>query len=302
MNHSHALSQNSTVSGRLTAALVITLAFVGVEAAAGLRANSLALLTDAAHNVTDVIALGLAWYAVRLANRPASPNKTYGYHRAGILVALVNAVGLIVVALVIFYEAYRRLRTPVDVQAGVLTVTGIAALAVNLVTAWLVAYGRNRDLGLRSAFVHLAADAVASLGAVLAGIGIMLTGLTALDPAVSVLIGLLIVYNGWGIVRETIDILLEGTPADLDMPAMVQDLQRVSGVRGVHDLHVWSINQQMRALSAHILVDDVSISAGSAIQHQINHMLQERYGITHATLQLECAGCEPDRLFCELEE
>jgi cobalt-zinc-cadmium efflux system protein len=302
MTQAHALNHQPAASGRLTAALIITLAFVAVETVAGLRANSLALVTDAAHNVTDVIALGLTWYALRLANRPASPNKTYGYHRAGILVALLNAVGLILIALVIFYEAYQRLRAPVEVQAGVLTVTGMAALAVNLGTAWLVAHGRDRDLGLRSAFVHLAADAAASLGAVLAGIGILLTGLTALDAAVSVLISLLIVYSAWGIVRETVDILLEGTPADVDMLAMVRDLQRISGVRGVHDLHVWSINQQVRALSAHILVDDVSISAGSTIQSQINRMLQDRYGIAHATLQLECAGCEPDQLFCELEE
>jgi cobalt-zinc-cadmium efflux system protein len=300
MNHAH--SHPSGASNRLAAALIITLAFVGFEAAAGLWANSLALLTDAAHNVTDVVALGLAWYALRLAHRPASPNKTYGYHRAAILVALVNATGLIIVALVIFYEAYRRLMAPVAVQAGVLTGTGIVALLVNVGTAWLLARGRENDLGLRSAFVHLAADAAASLGAVLAGIGIMLTGLTALDPMVSALIGLLIIVNGWGIVRETVDILLEATPADVDMRLMVGDLQRIKGVRGVHDLHVWSIDQQVRALSAHILVDDVSIRDGSAIQRQINHMLQEHYSIGHATLQLECAGCEPDRLYCELKE
>jgi cobalt-zinc-cadmium efflux system protein len=302
MNHSHAHSQLAGASNRLAAALIITLAFVGFEAAAGLWANSLALLTDAAHNLTDVVALGLAWYALRLAQRPASPNKTYGYHRAAILVALANAAGLIIVALVIFYEAYQRLTAPVAVQAGILTGTGLVALLVNVGTAWLLARGRESDLGQRSAFVHLAGDAAASLGAVVAGIGIALTGATALDPIISVLIGLLIIVNGWSIVRETVDILLEATPADVDMPLMVRDLQRINGVRGVHDLHVWSIDQQVRALSAHILVDDVSISAGAAIQHQINHMLQERYSIGHATLQLECADCEPDRLFCELKE
>ena len=302
MNHTHAHHHPAGAANRLAVALIITLAFVGIEAAAGWWANSLALLTDAVHNVSDVVALGLAWYALRLAHRPASSNKTYGYHRAAILVALVNAAGLIVIALVIFYEAYRRLMAPVAVQAGVLTGTGVVALLVNGVTAWLLAGGRENDLGLRSAFVHLAADAAASVGAILAGIGIALTGLTVLDPIVSLLIGLLIIFNGWGIVRETVDILLEATPADVDMRVMVRDLQSIKGVRGVHDLHVWSIDQQVRALSAHILVDDVSISTGAAIQHQINHMLQERYSIGHATLQLECAGCEPDRLYCELKE
>ena len=302
MTHVHAPNQSSAVSNRLAIALIVTLVFVGFEAAAGWWANSLALLTDAAHNVTDVVALGLAWYAVRLAHRPASPNKTYGYHRAGILVALINAAGLIVIALVIFYEAYRRLMAPVAVQAGVLTGTGVVALLVNVGTAWLLARGRENDLGLRSAFIHLASDAAASLGAVLAGVGILVTGLTALDPLVSALIGLLIVINGWGIVRETVDILLEGTPADVDMPVMVHDLQAIDGVRGVHDLHVWSIDQQVRALSAHVLVDDVSISTGSTIQNRINQMLQERYSIGHATLQLECADCEPDRLYCKLKD
>ncbi len=302
MTHSHVRDQASAVPGRLSAALIITLAFVGFEAAAGLRANSLALLTDAAHNFTDVIALGLAWYALRLARRPASPNKTYGYHRASILVALFNAAGLIVIALVIFFEAYRRLLAPVAVEASLLTGTGIVALLINVGTAWLVAQGRHQDLGVRSAFVHLAADAGASLGTVLAGIGIMLTGQTAFDPLVSVLIGLLIVVNGWGIVRETVDILLEATPADVDTGLVVQDLQRINGVRGVHDLHVWSINQQVRALSAHILVDDAPISAGSTVRHQISHMLQDHYAISHATLQLECAGCDPDQLYCQITE
>jgi len=304
MNHAgsgHTHTHTPGAANRLAAALFITLAFVGFEAAAGVWANSLALLTDAAHNVTDVVALGLAWYALRLAHRPASPDKTYGYHRAAILVALLNAAGLIVIALVIFYEAYLRLMSPVAVQGGVLTGTALVALAVNAGTAWLLARGRADDLGQRSAFVHLAADAAASVGAVLAGIGILLTGFTPLDPLISLLIGLLIIYNGWGIVRETVDILLEATPAYVDMPLMVRDLQRIQGVRGVHDLHVWSIDQQVQALSAHILVDDVSISAGAAIQHQINHILQERYHIGHATLQLECADCEPDRLYCELK-
>jgi cobalt-zinc-cadmium efflux system protein len=183
-----------------------------------------------------------------------------------------------------------------------LTLTGGVALVVNVVTAWLLARGRESDLNLRSAFVHLAGDAAASAGAVLAGIGIALTGLTALDPVVGALIGLLIVYNAWGIVRESVDILLESTPPDVDMAAMVRDLERIRGVRGVHDLHVWSLSQRVRALSAHILVDDLPISRGAAIQRQINQMLQERYGIQHATLQLECAGCEPDQLYCDLTD
>jgi cobalt-zinc-cadmium efflux system protein len=289
------------VPRRLALALLVTLVFVAVEAGSGVWANSLALLTDAAHNFTDVIALGLAWYAVRLASRPATSDKTYGYHRAGILIALFNAAGLIVIALVIFYEAYRRLAAPPVVKAGILTGVGAVALVVNVFTALVVRHGHRDDVNLRSAFLHLAGDALAAVGAIAAGIGITLTGLRVLDPAVSMLIGLLIIYNAWGIARETVDILLESTPTDIDVTNMVRDLRSIAGVRGVHDLHVWSITQSMRALSAHVLVDDVSIRQGSAVQRQINDMLLHRYGIGHATLQLECAGCEPDQLFCDLE-
>ena len=291
----------SDVPRRQALALLVTLVFVVVEAVCGVWANSLALLTDAAHNFTDVIALGLAWYALRLASRPATSDKTYGYHRAGILIALLNAGGLIVVALAIFSEAFRRLSAPPAVQAGILTGVGAVALVVNVSTALLVRPGHRDDINLRIAFLHLVADALAALGAILAGIGIALTGLRVLDPAASIVIGLLIIYNAWGIAREAVDILLESTPTDIDVADMVRDLRSIPGVRGVHDLHVWSISQTMRALSAHVLVDDISISQGAAIQRQINDVLLHRYGIGHATLQLECAGCEPDQLFCDLE-
>ncbi len=299
--HPHTHSALGLTARRLTLALVITLAFVVAEAAAGWLTNSLALLTDAAHNVTDVITLGLSWAALRLATRPASAGRTYGFHRAGILVALFNAGSLLVVALGIFYAAYRRLVAPPEVEAGAMTAVAVVAFGVNVGTAWLVRQGSEHDLNVRSAYVHLAGDALSTLGAVMAGIGIALTGLDILDPLASLFIGVLIVFNAWGVARETIHILLESTPRDVDVPAMVRDIQIVPGVRGLHDLHVWSITQSMRALSAHVLVDDVRLSAGAAIQREINALLAERYGIAHATLQLECAGCEPDLLYCAME-
>jgi len=281
-------------------ALVITLVFVVVEAGAGIIANSLALLTDAAHDLTDVIALALSWYAVRLTLRPAHSGKTFGYHRAGILIALFNSTTLVIIALGIFYEAYQRLLNPPEVQGGLMTVVAALAFIVNLGTALLVRPGSDHDLNQRSAFIHLAGDALATFGALIAGVLIMLTGWYILDPLVSMLIGLLIVWNAWHIIREGVEILLEGTPRDIDMRAMVTDIQQVPGVRGVHDLHVWSITQNMRALSAHVLVDDEPISVGAGIQRQINDVLNTQYNIAHATLQLECVGCEPDTLYCEL--
>jgi cobalt-zinc-cadmium efflux system protein len=297
MAHRHT---TQAATRRMALALVITLLFVVVEAGAGFVANSLALLTDAAHNLTDVIALALSWYAVRLTLRPANSGRTFGYHRAGILIALFNSTTLMLIALGIFYEAYQRLLNPPPVEGGLMTVVAALAFIVNLGTALLVKPGSDHDLNQRSAFIHLAGDALSTLGALVAGVLIMLTGWYALDPLVSALIGLLIVWNAWLIIRESVEILLEGTPRDIDVPAMVSDIRRIDGVRGVHDLHVWSITQNVRALSAHVLVDDEPISAGAGIQRRINAVLQQRYNITHATLQLECVGCEPDSLYCKL--
>ncbi|MBI3242734.1 MAG: cation transporter [Chloroflexi bacterium] len=301
-NHSRSSEAASLTVKRLALALGVTLAFVFVEALAGIYANSLALLTDAGHNFTDVIALALSWHALRLAARPADAGKTFGYHRAGILIALFNSTTLALMTLWIFYEAYRRFIAPPQVEADILIVVAILAFIVNVGTALLVRRGSSGDLNLKSAYLHLAGDAVSTFGAILAGVAIRFTGWVFLDPLVSVFIGLLILRNAWGIVRESADILLEGTPHNLDMNAMVSDLKNVKGVRGVHDLHVWSITQAMRALSAHILTDDVLISTGAVIQRDLNELLNHKYGIAHAALQLECAGCEPDLLYCNLEK
>jgi cobalt-zinc-cadmium efflux system protein len=286
----------------MLSALGITLTFVIFEIGAGVYANSLALLTDAAHNITDVIALAFSWYALRVALRPANAGKTFGYHRVGIIVALVNALSLVLIALFIFYEAIERFLNPLPVQDTILIVVSLLAFLVNAGTALLVLRGSETDLNQRSAFLHLAGDALATLGAFVAGIGIALTNWDWLDPLASVFIAALILWNVIGIVREALDILLEGTPRDVNMDALVRAIESVRGVRGVHDLHVWSLAQNLRALSAHILTDDISISQGAQIQRDINAILHEQYGIAHATLQLECSGCEPDALYCEMEQ
>ena len=298
--HSHAHTPNVNAR-RMLWALGITLAFVLFEIAAGVYANSLALLTDAAHNVTDVIALALSWYALRVALRPANADKTFGYHRVGIIVALLNGLTLVLMSLFILYEAIERLMNPLPVQDAILIVVALIAFFVNAGTAMLVLRGSETDLNQRSAFLHLAGDAVATLGAFLAGIGIWLTGWDWLDPLASIFIAVLILWNVKGIVREALDILLEATPRDVDVNALVQAMQNVRGVRGVHDLHIWSIAQNLRALSAHILTDDMPISQGARVQRDLNDILHAQYGIAHATLQLECSGCEPDALYCELE-
>lgn len=298
--HSHFGDTAKQTVRRLALSLGITLAFVVIEAVAGIWGNSLALLSDAGHNLTDVIALGLSWYAVRLSAQPANSRKTYGYHRAGILIALFNSTTLVIIALGIFYEAYRRFLSPPEVNSGLLIGVGLIAVIVNIGTALLVRRGSESDLNLRSAFVHLMGDVFSTVGAVIAGVLIYFTKASWLDPFVSVLIGFLILYNAWGILRETVDILLESTPRDLDVQAMVGDMEQVRGVLGVHDLHVWSLTQSLRTMSAHVLVDEMSIRAGADIQRQINEIVHRRYNIGHATLQLECTGCDPDSLYCDM--
>ncbi len=301
-SHSHLGDQAHQTSKRLGFSLALTLVFVFIEAAAGVLGNSLALLTDAAHNLTDVIALALSWYAIRIATRPSNARQTFGYHRAGILVALVNATTLVMIALGIFYEAWRRFASPPEVNPGILVGVGLVAFTINLVTALLVKEGSQHDLNMRSAFLHLMGDVLSTIGAVIAGGVIYFTGANWLDPLVSVLIGVLILWNAWGILRDSVNILLEATPQDVDVNTLVSEIQKVEGVLGVHDLHVWSITQSMRTMSAHILTRDVSISSGALIQAEINELLAHNYNITHATLQLECACCPHGDLFCGMAE
>jgi cobalt-zinc-cadmium efflux system protein len=298
--HTHITDLNPSTTRRLALSLSLTAAFVLIDVAGGLYANSLALLTDAAHNVTDVLALALTWWALRATIKPAHSGKTYGYHRAGILVALVNATTLVIIALGIFYDAYRRLLVTPEVKADVLIGVGAAAVVVNLITALMVRRGSENDLNLRSAFLHLMGDVLSTVGAVVAGIVIRFTGLNWLDPVVSIFIVFLIIWNAWSILRESVNILMEATPADVDGQAVVESILQVEGVRGVHDLHIWSITRGLRTLSAHILTDDIPLSAGAKIQVAVSELLDHTYGIAHATLQLECEGCVPADLYCDI--
>ncbi|MBI5842644.1 MAG: cation transporter [Chloroflexi bacterium] len=300
--HSHFGELAIKATKRLAISLAFTLAFVVVELVAGFIGNSLALLTDAAHNFTDVIALGLSWYALKIALQPAHAGKTYGYHRVGILVALVNSTTLVSISLGIFYEAWRRFISPPEVDAPILIGVGIVAFFINAGTAWLVQRGSEHDLNLRSTFLHLMGDVLSTLGAVAAGIVIAFTKWNWLDPLVSVLIGLLILWNAWGILRQTIHILLESTPENIDVDKLLTDLRNVDGVLDVHDLHVWSISENLRVLSAHIVTQDTSISTGTLIQRDLNQVLARKYDIRHATLQLECEGCESNLLYCDITE
>jgi len=192
-------------------------------------------------------------------------------------VALANSTTLVVIALGIFYEAYHRFINPPEVNAPILIGVGTLAFIINAVTAWMVKEGSDHDLNLRSAFLHLMGDVLSTLGAVAAGVIIAFTNWNWLDPLVSVLIGFFILWNAWGILRQSVHILLESTPENVDVDTMVESLLKVEGVRGVHDLHVWSINESLRLLSAHIVTSDVSISEGAHLQHRLNEVLAHKY-------------------------
>ncbi len=201
-----------------------------------------------------------------------------------------------------FTKPSDRFITPPEVDSTILIGVGTLAFLVNAVTAWMVRDGSEHDLNLRSAFLHLMGDVMSTLGAVAAGIVIAFTDWNWLDPLVSVLIGIFILWNAWGILRQSIHILLESTPESVDLNSMVGSLLDVDGVRGVHDLHVWSINESLRALSAHIVTDDISVSECARIQQNLNEILSHQYNIQHTTLQLECAGCQHNLLFCDIAE
>ena len=300
--HTHFGDLANQTTKRLALSLSLTAVFVFVEIIAGIFGNSLALLTDAAHNFTDVIALGLSWYALRIASKPANAGQTFGYHRVGILVALVNSTTLILIAFGIFYEAYHRFLAPPEVDSVILIGVGTLAFFINAGTAWLVQKGSEHDLNLRSTFLHLMGDVMSTLGAVIAGVIIYFTQWNWLDPLVSVLIGGFILWNAWSILKQSIHILLESTPENIDMKEMVEKLHTVDGVRSVHDLHVWSINENLRMLSAHVVTDDISMRECSLIQQDINELLEHGYNIQHATLQIECEGCGHGLLYCDFDE
>src|SRR2546421_1320674 len=239
----------------LKTALALTCVILLVEFAGGLISHSLALLSDAGHVLTDVFALGLAWFAVEQAKRPADRRRSYGYQRVSILAALLNSVTLIVIVLAIGYEAVRRLAAPESVQGGTVIVTALIGIAINTYVV-LGLRGGTRSLNIRAAFLHVAGDIGASVGVVLAGAVILLTGWLYIDPLLSLAIAALIAYSAWGIVRETLNLLMEGTPRDIDLASVTQEITSTDKVVGVHDLHVWALSSEATALSVHVVVGD----------------------------------------------
>ena len=289
--HAHAHGHPHGTGRVLRISLVATMLYILLLVVAGIRAHSLALLSEAGHNLSDFLALLLSLVAVYLQGRPASSTKTYGYHRAGVLAALVNSLSLVVVAFFIFYEAVKRLQTPEQVRAGVMIYVAAAGVVMNGVIALLL-WRTGRDVNIRSAFIHEIGDTLSTAAVIVGGWAIMLTGQYWIDPALSIGIGALILWSSFGIVRETLNILLEGTPRGMKVDAVEACMRKISGVSDVHDLHVWSIGSESHALSAHVKIEDMPMSESDSILREINERLGVEFGIRHTTIQFEHVICE----------
>jgi cobalt-zinc-cadmium efflux system protein len=287
MEHGH--HHRETAAGRsrgaLLGSLVITGGFLLVEAAGAVWTGSLALAADAGHMLTDVGGLALALFATWIAARPPTPAKTYGYYRVEILAATVNALLLLAVAGVILVEAYQRLRAPRAVLGGPMLAIALAGLAANLIAAWWLHGNARESLNVRAAYLEVLGDALSSLGVVVAALVVMRTGFTLVDPLVSALIALFIVPRTWRLLRQAVNVLLEGTPAHLDLGEIEAAMTRIPGARRVHDLHVWTLTSGREAMSAHVVSDDIRQS--ERLLEALHAVLHARFGIDHTTIQLD---------------
>ena len=271
--------------------LGVTAAYIVLLVVAGMKAHSLALLSEAGHNLTDFVALLLSLVAVYLQSRPPSATHTYGYHRAGVLAALVNAATLVIISFLIFYEGVKRIQQPQSVHAGTMMWVAAAGVIMNGAIA-LMLYRTDRDVNVRSALLHEIGDTLSTAAVIGGGWAILATGQTWIDPALSLAIGALILWSSFGIMRETLNILLEGTPRGMKLDRVEAAIRQIDGVNDVHDLHVWSIGSETSALSCHISIADIPPSASERILRDVKQCLHHDFSINHTTIQFEHAVCE----------
>ena len=282
--HRHAHAKSA-----LKPALIITAAFLVAEFIGALYTNSLTLLADSGHMLTDVAALSLSLAASWFATRPATPQKTFGFYRIEILAALLNGVILVLIALYVFYQALGRLSNPPEVHAGWMLVIAIVGLLINLVSAYLLFGEHRHSLNVRGALFHVISDAIGSAGAIVASLAILLGGYAIADPAISLVVAILILSSSWVLIRDAVDILLEGTPSHVDIVSLQHDLKEVGGVQSVHDLHVWTLTSGVLAMSCHVVISDEHLSRNLVLA-EINELARERFRIDHTTVQIEEPG------------
>jgi len=270
----------------LKTALIITSTFLIAEFIGALYTNSLALLADSGHMLTDVAALSLSFFAIRFSSRRATPRMTYGFYRVEILAALLNGVFLILVALYIFYEAYHRFMDPPSIKADWMLIVAIVGLLANVASAWVL-FGQHRDsMNVRGAFFHVLTDAIGSVGAVLASIAIIVGGYRMADPLISIVVAVLIMWSSWVLIRDAVDILLEGTPAHINIVNLREQLGNVEGVGSIHDLHVWTLTSGVLAMSCHVVAESDHFNRTELLT-RVNGVARQRFRIDHTTIQIE---------------
>ncbi len=282
--HGHEAAGSHKSSRRLGVTLVLAASYMVAEIVGGLLTGSLALLADAGHMLSDVGALGFSLLAIRIAHRPRNLHKTYGYHRAEILAAFVNAATLVGIALTILVEACRRLQAPVDVDGGPMLAVAAGGLVVNLAGLWILHGGKEESLNVRGAWLHVLTDALGSVQAIVAGLLIWQLDWHWADPVASIAIALLVAYSGWGLLKEATNILMEAAPDHIDVAGMEKAILGLDGVREVHDLHVWTISSGFVAMSAHITP---SSEASDELLWRVRDLLRQKFQIEHTTIQVE---------------
>jgi len=294
--HAHGADGGGTVTaayrGRLRVALWITLTVMVVEIVGGIVANSLALVADAAHMATDVLGLAMALLAIHFASRPPSGNRTFGYARAEILAALANCLLLLGVGGYVLYEAIQRFVTPAETEGGLTAVFGLIGLVANMISLSLLMRGQKESLNVRGAFLEVAADALGSLAVLVSAVLVLTTGWQAADPVASIVIGLMIVPRTWKLLRETLNVLLEAAPEDVDMAAVRSHIRALPGVEDVHDLHAWTITSGLPVLSAHVVVGAEALDTigHEKMLHELRTCLGDHFDVEHCTFQLEPDG------------
>jgi cobalt-zinc-cadmium efflux system protein len=284
-DHAHGGTAAGRHRGRLAIALGLTLAYMAAEVIGAIVTGSLALLADAAHMLTDAGGLALALFAIRFAERPATPQKTYGYLRAEILSALANAVVLLLLTFYILYEAYQRFLDPPEVLSWPMLAVGAVGLVVNLICMRLLSAGSSESLNVKGAYFEVLSDMLGSLGVIAAALIMMATGWTLADPIVGAAIGLFIVPRTWSLLSQALNILMEGVPPGIDLNLLEQELRRIPGVAAVHDLHVWTITSGLDSMSGHVVIDDMS--KAQTVLRAARRVMKEKFGIDHVTIQIE---------------
>ena len=291
-------NQHTVPAGRkLLYSIMLSLTILVVEIVGGLLSNSLALLSDAGHVLTDVFALGLTWYGVKQAARPPDHRMTFGYHRTGVIIAIINALSIFAIAGIVLYEAYHRFRQIQAVNSPLMMGIALVGLAANVIVVFWLRGEQKSNINVRSAFWHAFGDALASIGVIVGGLVILMTRQYWVDPLVSVIISLIILSSAWKILSEGFKVILERSPEDVDIQAMIGDIKKIPGVKDVHDIHVWSISAELRSMNGHILVEDVSTSQAEALRTRVEEVIRQQYRVSHTTLQLEYKKCNSNDVF-----